>query len=61
MDENIKALLDALRACQIERDNYKRSTDYWREKAEDLGIELGKAKAGREILRDSVNGSEATR
>ena len=61
IDENIRALLDALRETQKMRDAYKASAEMWREKAEDLGIELGKVKAGREILRDSVNGSEATR
>ena len=56
MNEDIKALLDALRACQIERDNYKRSTDYWRDIAENMAAELSTYK---DMFKNKPNGSEA--
>lgn len=58
MNEDIKALLDALKDCQRARDGYKISAEVWREKAENLQIELDKTKA-KSALHNPMNGSEA--
>ena len=56
MDENVKALLDALRETQKMRDCFKTSADYWRDKAENLQIELDTIKRA---YSNKPNGSEA--
>ena len=58
MNEDIKALLDALKDCQRARDGYRISAEVWREKADYMQIELDKAKA-KTALHNPMNGSEA--
>lgn len=56
MNEDIKALLDALKDCQRARDGYRISAEVWREKAENLQIELDTIKRA---YSNKPNGSEA--
>ena len=56
MDENIKALLEALRDCQYSRDNWKQSSEYWHKQYDEL---LAEHNAITEAFRNKPNGSDA--
>lgn len=45
MDENVTTLLRALREAQKGADGWRASYEYWKDKAEDLAVELESVRA----------------
>lgn len=59
MSDEIKTLIQALADAQRERDNYRKSYEYYRDECKQLRDQLADYKAAGKIFAAKPNGSEA--